>query len=311
MSSPSCRIVAHPDGDGVCGASLVKSRRAGAELAFAQPFALQKVLSAMAPPRSLFVLDVAADIGRPLRILRGLSAHGCDVVYVDHHSVPAGGINIGRSIHDSGRSTSELVFAMLGRPRGFELVTLIGATCDYLGDTALMRKTARGQDPVHVATEAALLSSAICDEAADDEFRRGVVGRLAQGEMPSEMGDLTIAAVRAMSQEPRVKRYAVRNAVRAGRLAHVEVPAGNTDTLAEHMLSLPGVAVAACYRGVGGGYSRVSARRSRDSDVDLFDTIRRAVRRAGGSCEGHASFARALAPSWGIPPFLGRLASAL
>ncbi|MEM2907948.1 MAG: DHHA1 domain-containing protein [Candidatus Hadarchaeales archaeon] len=292
-------IITHVDVDGICSAAIAKIAYPEADVEFEEPMTLGKRLRALPPDwGTVIILDLGIDVVQKeeiKNIFRELSKSR-KIIYIDHHPLPPGinrrTLRCHAFVHATDVSTSELALKYFKPPDSLEYIALLGAIGDYQQHTPTMRRLMARHYWRTAYLETFLLEGALEVSRGDTYFRRGLVKGLSQGLWPSDIRELLSRAYLGLSQEMMLKSYVKRNARKIARNIAVvnDVPFMATGKAASYLVQVTDAEIGIATF-LDGNFVRLSARRAKDSDVNLRKLIGGAASKVGGLGGGHPAAA--------------------
>ena len=299
------KILSHGDTDGICSAALAKARFPDAEVWFTRPITLLRDLNKIELGNVVFISDIAISETHKEEIFKRMRelAQKDEVLYIDHHPLPPNtlkrDIPVTQFAHEIGTSASEITFRLFESDINPDLdrVALCGAIADYCEETEFVRDGLSKYDRRTIYMEAGLLTQALGEAAGDYHYKREVVLKLAQGDLPTEISEIVDRAIKATKREWEVWRYVKEHVVREGNIAIIyDLPSGSLGKAALYALGTTGADVGVCTRKDDDEVD-VSIRRRAGIKVDLNEMLRHITARIGGSGGGHEGAAGATIPA--------------
>jgi len=307
-------ILIHGDSDGVAsGALAVRYYRdlKGEEVkvVFTHPAGLWKDLNEFASENcDILIADVALaedTYEKTLDFLNTVSRER-DVVYVDHHPLPAGfkGAQVEFTfVHGLEASSSELTYKYLEGELGaeFSRVFLFGAIGDYLDETPFVKEWIEYWDKRSIYFEAGVLAQGLEASKKMYDFKRHVVEHLSKNRLPSSLSELLVRALIESQNEEEMRERVRRNLVKMKNVSYIVEPGGSLGRAANYARVYGGTPV-----GVAIQFTDDLANMSLRSDkrVDLNSLLRRVVSKFGGTGGGHPQAAGARVSRRALEDFL-------
>ena len=293
-------ILTHADGDGICSAALMKmiKRFKTAEVIFTHPMGLVHDLAKIED--DLYICDIAVDVrtyGDLCDILNKIMDQGYKITYLDHHSLPGPLPSRVISIHDEKVCATEIVFRYFYEdlPKGATHIALIGAICDYLDDTPLMKLLSYNYERRTLFFDAGILAQGIKPLHSQYDQMRELVEEFGNGKYPCEIKQLTKGAL-TLTREDKQNRLRVLHMYKTFKnLAYVVNPPASKSKAAHWIMGdaekIIGIAI---FHKKSRNICDMTIRGRKL--VDLRTIVPKIAQEMGGSGGGHANACGARIP---------------
>lgn len=212
-------ILTHSDSDGVCAGAIALSKFPGAEVFFTKPVSLYDDLNSKDADR-IVITDIAIprrDISNVMKLLEEKSGNS-EILYFDHHPIPD---KVNKRLNktivyvNGNASASELIYRHFQKdiPKERIWVAIYGAIGDYSQHTEFVEERIKGWDARALYFEASTIVLGIKHRKFDDyDSKRMIVRTLANGNNPSDVPGLVMAAKKVVNEEfdlyEMIKKYA-------------------------------------------------------------------------------------------------------
>lgn len=201
-------IITHFDADGICCASLIKMVKEyrDAYVHFSHPAGLLHDLQNISRD-DLIICDIALDqkaYPEIIEILQEISEEN-SVTYIDHHMQPDGLPEKVINVHDRNVSATELTYRYFyyQLPKWADHIALIGAICDYLDDTPLMKRLMHHYERRTLFLDAGIMAQGLKRIGKKGHYQklRELVDHFSHNQKPTDLPDLVDAAVKATNRD--------------------------------------------------------------------------------------------------------------
>lgn len=306
-------ILTHGDCDGVCSGALALAANPGARVFFTSPASILGDVAGMERYDRVVACDLAVNISTAGRLHDTMSAlaRGAEVIYIDHHPLPAG-FSAPWLYHDGDSCGALLTFRHFQAEldRDMSRVAMYGAIGDYRDTTQLATELTLKWDKRSLYYEGGIVSQGVELYRRDHDFKRAIVDALARNTLPSGIGELASRAARASRDENDMRLRIEKSVVPLKSLAYVIDPRGSISKAAIYARAYGNtpVGVAAERRDDRGIYD-LSARAVRGVDLNVL--LDRIATHYGGTGGGHPQAGGARIPAQSLDAFLHDLDEAL
>jgi hypothetical protein len=298
------------DADGLASAALVhRATRCAFGLTGYED--LEQILAKV--PHDLDWL-ILADLGLSEKeeLISSLPAFAKHVLYLDHHllsefskrSLQRAKVIVRHSLDNC---TSVLAWAVLRDqlPEAAINLAAYGAVTDPPVSGHLTREVMSKTNWNLNGYEGHMLALALSSKTCTEELRRRIVRKLAELQMPHEIGPVRRLADQQAAAMLRIRKQLHNRAKVRGQVAIAQAGHLALGTSAELLLDVPKVTVTLVYNTTGiPGQSRVSVRGTDECTQHLGKLVSRLSRKVGGEGGGHMLAAGAMVPTKRLQEFL-------
>ncbi|MHA1674269.1 MAG: DHH family phosphoesterase [Promethearchaeota archaeon] len=305
-------IFTHLDGDGVCCAALIKMipKYHDSYVYFTHPAGLKHDLSSISGD-DIIICDIAVDSRSAQSIYRLLDQRSQDysVVYIDHHIHPDGMPSKVRNIHDLNVSATELVYRFFydQLPSWADHIALLGAICDYLDDSPLMQRLVHHYERRTLFLDAGFLAQGLkkLGRRGHYEKLRNLVQQFSIGKVPSEIKELTQAAITATKADNAKRQKILEQYVSENNIAWIQDPPSMSHSKIAHwILGNSGKHIGLVIRTLNSKRQLVDITIRGWRKLDLRTFIPAIAIKMGGSAGGHANAVGCRIPEKNLKVFL-------
>ena len=284
-------ILTHSDGDGVCSAALVKMTKKyrDARVTFTHPMGIAHDLKAV--DDDLVVCDIAVDSRAYDTICKELEriSESYSVVYIDHHRHPGPLPRKVLNIHDERVSATELVFRHFYHqlPESADRIAMVGAICDYLDDTYLMRELIHHFERRSLFLDAGILAQGMHIYGSEYDKMRNLVIQFSQGLHPCQIKDLVAGAINSTKNDKKRRNKIIHNYEHGEKIAWVMNPKASKSKAAHWILGHSGCIVGITIRTHRHRPEILDMTLRGRNLVDLREYVTKIAHNLGGSGGGH------------------------
>ncbi len=308
-------ILTHADCDGICAGAIALSRFPKAEVFFTKPVSFMRDLSEIKAD-IIIITDIAMTKTDGPHIVKILGKKKAEVLYFDHHVIPDSinekeiKKNVDVFVHDEKASASELIFKYYQKeiPRERVWAALYGAIGDYTENTQFVSDRIKNWDRRAIYFEVSTIVLGIKrEEFTSYDEKRKIVRVLANGDNPSDVDGLVMAAKKAVNDEFDLYDVIKKHVKVYGKIAYSKDVHffGFRGQAALFSATAANTAIGLCI------YRRRNhldiTIRSRDKKMRLNKLIENAAESVGGSGGGHPQAAGARIPKKSLDKFLKNL----
>ena len=303
-------ILTHADCDGICAGAIALTRFPDADVFFTNPVSFLDDFRNCRADR-IVVSDIAMNQRDIKEILDAFGKTKASVFYFDHHPLSDKvkkelKAKISEYVNDNA-SSSELVYRYYQKqiPRERVWAAIYGAIGDYSQNTEFFRERIKNWDGRALGFEAATIVLGIKDPHFDTyDAKRMIVRTLANGENPSDVKGLVMAAKAVVNAEFDMYEVIKKKAVKDGDIGYIK-------DLGHFGFRGPSALFASTVTGTRIGLSihtrtkciDITAR-TRDYSVPLNILMLEAAEAVGGSGGGHPNASGARIPPETLREFL-------
>lgn len=307
-------IFTHGDCDGICSGAIVKSALGKPDIFFTSPVSLLGDLDSLSRKYDdIVICDIAIDekTARELEIKLDELAEISNVIYVDHHPLPARKFDAEWFYHGT-CSAAELAYLIFEKKlnRDMRRVAIYGAIAEF-SETTIVKKWEHDWDKRTLYFFAGTLVQGIIEAGRDYDYKRDILNALSEDIPPPEIDGLLNSAIVASRKEEHIMELVRKKVVRLRNLAYVIDINGYMSKAAIYAASYGNsiVGVSCEYRQHKHVYDL--SIRPRGCDVDLNSILRYVAVNHGGTGGGHTSAGGARIPRKNLEAFLYEFDDAL
>lgn len=306
------RIITHLDADGVCCASLIKMipQYGNAYVYFSHPAGLAHDLQVIEDD-DLIICDIAQDRGSFPAIYDRLKeiSQFHTVFYFDHHAQPHKFPQKVINVFNQNISATELVYRYFydQLPEKADHIALLGAICDYLDSTPLMQRLSHHYERRTLFLDAGLLAQGLKRLGRKNyyEHLRNLVQEFSMGKSPSEIKELTKAAISATISDNEKRPKIISQYVSEANIAWIrDPPSMSRSKIAHWILGHSGKKLGMVITTLNSKRNLVDITIRGWRLVDLRSFIPEIAERLGGSAGGHANAVGVRIPMKNLKLFL-------
>ncbi|UYP46008.1 hypothetical protein NEF87_002293 [Candidatus Lokiarchaeum ossiferum] len=289
-------ILTHLDADGICSGSLIKMTKKykNARVFFTHPAGLAKDLKGIND--DLLICDIAIDIKsyhKTYALLEKISQEH-EIYYFDHHHLPEALPEKVINIHNESISATEIVYRYFyhALPSYADHIALLGAICDYLDNSPLMKELLHHYERRTLFLDAGLLAEGLkkFSHGPNYDDLRKIVQRLSQGEYPCEIRELTRAALSSTRRDKLQRKNILENYEKRLNFAYIMDPdAGSRSKVAHWIMGHSGTLLGIVIIQLRSKPDMVDLTIRGRQLIDLRTIIPEIAQSIGGNAGGHSN----------------------
>ena len=304
------KIIAHGDADGICSAALVLMvplfKKLNPEIFFSHPTGLSHDLANV--NEDLIILDIAQDRKHwsyAQAELERISKKN-NVIFIDHHEIIGEMPKDVEFYNKEGISATELTYKFFrdDMPESADLTACIGAICDYMIDSPLMKDLMIRFEKRALFLDAGLLAQSLYPLSRDYQAKREITVNLSNFLAPVEMELITKNAIEYSIIEKHERGKIIKSYDRLKNIAFIRNPKASRSKAAHWIMGDSGLTVGLVITDHFTKKDKVDfVIRGRDL-IDLRKVVPSIAEKYGGTAGGHSNACGARIPKIHLDAFL-------